>query len=183
MANTTNIQVNLIIASSFAAFTSHCTVHGVWSQLHKFPSAFVQEASFLIAALIIQSVVEYWWHILMHRRFCYRHLHKHHHFYTSPEPFDDMYIHPLEGECIMGKEGSEEESLLLYSTQHWPTNLSCCLSVPLLMHSLWLLLYIVLSGLPSSHARLYLLNLHEHLWDFWHHGSFWHSVSYTICKC
>lgn len=32
----------------------------------------------------------------MHTRWCYARLHKYHHHYHSPEPFDDMFIHPLE---------------------------------------------------------------------------------------
>lgn len=50
----------------------------------------------LFAAVALEMVLEYYWHRLMHLRFVYRHLHKFHHYYKSPEPFDDMYIHPLE---------------------------------------------------------------------------------------
>jgi sterol desaturase/sphingolipid hydroxylase (fatty acid hydroxylase superfamily) len=32
----------------------------------------------------------------MHSRWCYARLHKYHHHYRSPGPFDDMFIHPLE---------------------------------------------------------------------------------------
>jgi len=53
-------------------------------------------AIFLIACLY-QCVAEYYWHRVMHLPFFYRHLHKYHHYYTSPSPFDDMMIHPLEG--------------------------------------------------------------------------------------
>ncbi|CAM9923730.1 unnamed protein product [Sphacelaria rigidula] len=43
-----------------------------------------------------QCVWEYYWHRLMHQPMFYARLHKYHHFYKSPEPFDDLMIHPLE---------------------------------------------------------------------------------------
>ncbi|CAM9239204.1 unnamed protein product [Choristocarpus tenellus] len=55
-----------------------------------------QVAAGLALSLLWQSVLEYYWHRLMHVPWVYARLHKHHHFYKSPEPFDDMYIHPLE---------------------------------------------------------------------------------------
>jgi sterol desaturase/sphingolipid hydroxylase (fatty acid hydroxylase superfamily) len=50
----------------------------------------------LVAAVVLQSVAEYYWHRLMHWPPCYRRLHKLHHHYKSPSPFDDLFIHPLE---------------------------------------------------------------------------------------
>jgi sterol desaturase/sphingolipid hydroxylase (fatty acid hydroxylase superfamily) len=47
-------------------------------------------------ATVLQSVLEYYWHRLMHLPVLYRSLHKLHHFYKLPEVWDDMYIHPLE---------------------------------------------------------------------------------------
>lgn len=44
-----------------------------------------------------QTLLEYYWHRLMHTPAVYKAWHKHHHFYKSPEPFDDMQIHPMEG--------------------------------------------------------------------------------------
>ncbi len=49
-----------------------------------------------IVSIIYQSVLEYYWHRIMHWKYCYRYLHKFHHAYKAPEPWDDMYIHPLE---------------------------------------------------------------------------------------
>lgn len=46
--------------------------------------------------VIYENIAEYYWHILMHTSFCYKSMHKLHHAYKSPEPWDDMYIHPLE---------------------------------------------------------------------------------------
>jgi sterol desaturase/sphingolipid hydroxylase (fatty acid hydroxylase superfamily) len=46
------------------------------------------------------NVLEYYWHRMMHLPWCYRRMHKLHHFYKSPVPFDDMFIHPVEGRCL-----------------------------------------------------------------------------------
>lgn len=55
-------------------------------------------------SMALECVLEYYWHRTMHLPFFYRHMHKHHHFYKSPQPFDDMMIHPLEAAgyyCIL----------------------------------------------------------------------------------
>ena len=55
-------------------------------------------------AYIYENVVEYVWHRAMHLPWCYRTMHKYHHTYKAPEPFDDLYIHPLEAAgyyCIL----------------------------------------------------------------------------------
>ena len=50
----------------------------------------------LALSILWQCVLEYYWHRMQHLPFCYRWMHKLHHFYTSPQPFDDLLIHPLE---------------------------------------------------------------------------------------
>ncbi|RYG50010.1 hypothetical protein EON66_12330 [archaeon] len=57
-------------------------------------------AAQLLVATVWQSVLEYYYHRLMHLPAVYRHLHKYHHANTAPEPFDDMLIHPFEGACV-----------------------------------------------------------------------------------
>lgn len=55
-------------------------------------------------AVTYENVVEYYWHIMNHSKYLYPTFHKYHHFYKSPEPWDDMYIHPLEASgyyCIL----------------------------------------------------------------------------------
>ena len=56
-------------------------------------------------AVLYENLAEYYWHRLLHSiPLLYKHFHKIHHFYKSPEPFDDMYIHPLEATiyyCIL----------------------------------------------------------------------------------
>jgi sterol desaturase/sphingolipid hydroxylase (fatty acid hydroxylase superfamily) len=58
----------------------------------------------LVKAVAWQSVTEYYWHRAMHLPPLYRALHKYHHHYKSPRPFDDLFIHPVEAAgyyCIL----------------------------------------------------------------------------------
>jgi len=50
----------------------------------------------LVRCVAWQSVCEYYWHRAMHTPRLYRTLHKFHHHYKSPQPWDDLFIHPLE---------------------------------------------------------------------------------------
>ena len=89
---------NLIFASLSAYFITE------WSAQGKTKMQFDPVSSYgwfsilcdFMVAVIYESVVEYYWHRLMHLRLFYGIFHKYHHFYKSPEPFDDMYIHPVE---------------------------------------------------------------------------------------
>ncbi|XRB02853.1 fatty acid hydroxylase domain-containing protein [Pycnococcus provasolii] len=47
-------------------------------------------------AVAWQSVIEYYWHRLMHWGWIYKAFHKLHHTYQHPVPFDDLFIHPVE---------------------------------------------------------------------------------------
>ncbi|KXS11279.1 hypothetical protein M427DRAFT_440739 [Gonapodya prolifera JEL478] len=44
----------------------------------------------------LQGVAEYYWHRILHIPALYKRFHRYHHYYVSPEIFDDMMIHPLE---------------------------------------------------------------------------------------
>jgi sterol desaturase/sphingolipid hydroxylase (fatty acid hydroxylase superfamily) len=97
---------NLLIASTFAAVTTECSVQGL--NRVRFGAVGIKEVPVLLGellgAVVFQSVVEYYWHRLMHTKLCYAQFHKLHHFYKSPEVWDDMYIHPLEATgyyCIL----------------------------------------------------------------------------------
>mmetsp|Transcript_38357 Transcript_38357/g.96073 ORF Transcript_38357/g.96073 Transcript_38357/m.96073 type:complete len:293 (-) Transcript_38357:143-1021(-) len=91
-------SINLAMASSIAGTVAHLCVRG------KTRMVFTLEDAGGVAGLIgwtgvafaVHNVAEYYWHRLMHHRYFYSRLHKLHHFYKSPEPFDDLYIHPLE---------------------------------------------------------------------------------------
>ena len=50
----------------------------------------------LTLAVVYQSVLEYYWHLMMHLPWFYRTFHKIHHTLKSPEVWDDLYIHPVE---------------------------------------------------------------------------------------
>lgn len=90
--------LNLCIASLVAGFTTECSVRQ-WNKMEFYPPT-LQEAGVIamqfLLAVVYQCVVEYYWHRLMHTKLFYASFHKYHHWYKSPEPWDDMYIHPLE---------------------------------------------------------------------------------------
>jgi sterol desaturase/sphingolipid hydroxylase (fatty acid hydroxylase superfamily) len=101
-------SINIVVASLFAGGTTEASLRG-WSALRldwaavdaAAPSPTVAAkllhvALWFLAAWTWENVLEYAWHRAMHWPWCYRHLHKHHHFYKSPAPLDDMMIHPVE---------------------------------------------------------------------------------------
>ena len=89
---------NLIMASVFAIFVTECYCRSLtcmhFDPLNKYGLHRVL-MDFLLA-VVHQSILEYYWHRLMHYKFFYSVFHKIHHYYKSPEPWEDMYIHPLE---------------------------------------------------------------------------------------
>lgn len=92
---------NLSLATAFAFFVSELCVTG------RSKMSFVPVSEYgvrtiltdLILAYVYENVAEYYWHRLLHIGPLYRSFHKVHHYYKSPEPFDDMMIHPLEAFC------------------------------------------------------------------------------------
>ncbi|CAM9701256.1 unnamed protein product, partial [Discosporangium mesarthrocarpum] len=87
--------VNLFMGSCIAGGVCHLIASGK-TRVHWETTGYAQVAAGLAGSLAWQCVLEYYWHRLMHLPVVYARLHKHHHHYKSPEPFDDMYIHPLE---------------------------------------------------------------------------------------
>lgn len=89
---------NLIMGSVFASFVTECCIRNLtcmhFESLNKYGLHHVL-MDFLLA-VVHQSILEYYWHRLMHYKFFYSTFHKIHHYYKYPEPWDDMYIHPLE---------------------------------------------------------------------------------------
>jgi sterol desaturase/sphingolipid hydroxylase (fatty acid hydroxylase superfamily) len=91
--------INLIVASCACAFTVENSVteknkmlfHSIASQ-----TQLLEITLQFIVIVMYESVVEYYWHRLMHWKYFYKYMHKFHHAYKAPEPWDDMYIHPLE---------------------------------------------------------------------------------------
>ena len=90
--------INLVIASLFAAIVSECSVYELnnmsFKSIHSYGS--LKVVYDIMIAIVFQSIAEYYWHRMMHLPFFYKYFHKYHHFYKSPEPWDDMYIHPVE---------------------------------------------------------------------------------------
>eukprot|EP00605_Chrysophyceae_sp_TOSAG23-4_P001585 GSChrysophyteH1.ASY1.ANO1.1740.1 assembled CDS len=95
-------SINILQAGSFAFITAELSLRGMnhmYFEFHRSCDILVVlaiMASELLAAIIWQSFLEYWWHILMHQPIVYKTMHKYHHHYKAPEPFDDLFIHPVE---------------------------------------------------------------------------------------
>ena len=92
---------NLLVASCCASFTTELSLREInymrfeVINLYSFQDIY----KIMLETVIIvtyQCVAEYYWHRLMHIPYFYKNFHKYHHFYKSPEPWDDMYIHPIE---------------------------------------------------------------------------------------
>lgn len=85
------------LSAAFAAAVAECVARGrgalTWHAASARPAALL--AAFL-ACVVQQSVLEFYWHWAMHAPQLYRRLHAIHHYYKSPQPFDDLCIHPLE---------------------------------------------------------------------------------------
>jgi sterol desaturase/sphingolipid hydroxylase (fatty acid hydroxylase superfamily) len=92
---------NLLTASAFAGIAAEGAVRG-WptSRLHTGRDEAVVlmwELLLLVVALAWQSVWEYWWHRLMHQKWCYMRMHKFHHFYKVWRESVDGWMDGLEG--------------------------------------------------------------------------------------
>eukprot|EP00741_Cyanophora_paradoxa_P004756 tig00000828_g4614.t1 len=89
--------VNILQSSLFAGAVAECAMRG-WTRMVFDASAYPWWASLgtVCLAHVWQNVIEYYWHRIMHWPEVYKRLHKYHHYYKSPEPFDDLFIHPLE---------------------------------------------------------------------------------------
>lgn len=91
-------MVNLVVASTCALITAECSLRRInFMMFHELKSNDIVILLLqLLLAVIWENVAEYYWHRMMHLKSFYATFHKYHHFYKSPEPWDDMYIHPLE---------------------------------------------------------------------------------------
>ena len=90
--------LNLVTASCFALLVTELCVRG--KSRMSFQSA-EEYGGFtiiydLLIAVTFENISEYYWHRFLHSKLMYKRFHKYHHFVKSPEPWDDMYIHPIE---------------------------------------------------------------------------------------
>jgi sterol desaturase/sphingolipid hydroxylase (fatty acid hydroxylase superfamily) len=89
---------NLIMASSFSLITTELTLKNrtniKFTNLNEYGIYYIIQDMFI--AVLYQSIIEYYWHRMMHLKWFYATFHKLHHAYKAPEIWDDMYIHPLE---------------------------------------------------------------------------------------
>ncbi|KDO28083.1 hypothetical protein SPRG_20243 [Saprolegnia parasitica CBS 223.65] len=88
---------NLLVASVFAMMAAEGHVRGL-SRMTFGPSPPPLSMALQVGlACVFENTVEYYWHRFLHTRAPYARVHKVHHYYKSPRPFDDMYMHPVEG--------------------------------------------------------------------------------------
>ncbi|EQC33752.1 hypothetical protein SDRG_08854 [Saprolegnia diclina VS20] len=88
---------NLLVASVFAMLAAEGHMRGL-SRMSFGPSPAPLTIALEVGlACLFENTVEYYWHRFLHTRAAYAHVHKVHHHYKSPRPFDDMYMHPVEG--------------------------------------------------------------------------------------
>lgn len=89
---------NLLMASTFAATVTEVSMRRWNLMAYDEPSTygFDQIILDLVIAVTYENIIEYFWHLGMHTKTFYAMFHKYHHFYKSPEVWDDMYIHPVE---------------------------------------------------------------------------------------
>ena len=95
---------NLTISSLFAMMTTELHCRSLSSLGSLYPTSALQLVTSLSLAVLLQCMLEYYWHRMMHLPLFYRLLHKLHHHYTAPQPFDDLMIHPVEAAgyyCIL----------------------------------------------------------------------------------
>lgn len=90
--------LNLFIAGVFAFTITELCMRNQTKMIYDPLSSYGLYNFIMDIAIIVahESIIEYYWHRLMHTKYFYRIFHKMHHHYKSPEPFDDMYIHPVE---------------------------------------------------------------------------------------
>ena len=124
--------INLINATLFAFIVTELCVKGKskmkFLSLTEYGSQNVLKD--LILAIIYENVAEYYWHRFLHSKLFYKKFHKYHHHIKSPEPWDDMYIHPC-------------EAIIYYIILYSPPFLFSC-------HYYSFLLYMVIMGLCGT---------------------------------
>ncbi|ETW08173.1 hypothetical protein H310_02509 [Aphanomyces invadans] len=96
--HTTLVSFNLLLAATYAMAAAELHVRGRSAMVFdaEWPS-WKTIAVQVALAILGANCVEYYWHRLLHTRFLYTRVHKVHHYYKRPRPFDDMYMHPVEG--------------------------------------------------------------------------------------
>ena len=96
--------LNLLLSSLFLLLLTEAHLHTPHPLTSLSPHPSLPPYLTLPLSILLQCVLEYYWHRLQHLPPLYRHVHKLHHYYTSPQPFDDLMIHPLEAAgyyCIL----------------------------------------------------------------------------------
>ena len=92
--HSTYATVNLLVSALFAGATCEAYIRGLTNLSQG--GVFLETAFGLANLIAVQSVLEYYWHRVMHVPAVYKQLHKLHHHYKSPVVWDDLFIHPCE---------------------------------------------------------------------------------------
>jgi len=91
-------SINLLMAAGFATAVTEMAINDRTGLTTGDISTYScsQLIVVFVKMLLCESVLEYYWHRAMHMDWLYSRVHKFHHFYKEPEPFDDMFIYPPE---------------------------------------------------------------------------------------
>ena len=158
---------NLLLATFFAFAVTEACVRGhsqmVFTSAGDYGVGWILRD--LLVAYVYENVAEFYWHRLLHWAPLYKTFHKVHHTYHSPEPFDDMMIHPF-------------ESFAYYVILYAPPFLFRC-------HVLAFLGYMVVMGLAGtldhSGVRVYIPGIYDTADHDKHHERF--NVNFGFPHC
>ncbi|KAG9408473.1 hypothetical protein AC1031_021708 [Aphanomyces cochlioides] len=93
----TLVSFNLLMAATCAMVSTELHMRGHSQMTFDASPSIATIVRQILVACVFENTVEYYWHCLLHCRFLYTRVHKVHHHYKRPQPFDDMYMHPFEG--------------------------------------------------------------------------------------
>jgi len=88
--------MNLVTASLFAFIITELCMNGYSKMSFNIEYSYASIIKDILIIVLYENIMEYYWHRSLHSKIMYKNFHKYHHYYKAPEPWDDMYIHPLE---------------------------------------------------------------------------------------
>ena len=124
--------LNLVNASCIAFLVTELCMRGMSRMTFISPEEYGYFSIIrdIIFAVTYENFAEYYWHRFLHSKIMYKRFHKFHHYVKSPEPWDDMYIHPI-------------EAIIYYFILYAPPFLFQC-------HYISFLIYMVIMGLCGT---------------------------------
>ena len=124
--------LNLVNASCIAFLVTELCMRGMSRISFTSPKEYGYSSIIrdIIFAVTYENFAEYYWHRFLHSKIMYKRFHKFHHYVKSPEPWDDMYIHPI-------------EAIIYYFILYAPPFLFQC-------HYISFLIYMIIMGLCGT---------------------------------